>query len=111
MHSSNLKRLALPSQDVLILSSSWNVKSQNKINVEYTISKSHETCPENCQFICKYCKICVHIYSCTCLDNFIKGNMCKHIHHIINFDQAKFTTESSSAIEQNNEENVTNLKK
>ncbi|KAL5245859.1 hypothetical protein ACI65C_013267 [Semiaphis heraclei] len=34
------------------------------------------------------CKICVHLFSCTCYDYTIKNNMCKHIHAVkINDDQ------------------------
>jgi len=29
---------------------------------------------------CEKCKICIHIYHCSCIENVIKANICKHIH-------------------------------
>lgn len=42
--------------------------------------KSDRIC---CPLVCKYCNVCVHSYSCTCTDYFIKNTICKHIHYIV----------------------------
>ena len=39
-----------------------------------------ELCQELCQLICKDCEVCIHMYSCTCLDFLLNYTMCKHIH-------------------------------
>lgn len=38
-----------------------------------------ERTSERCALMCQSC-ICYHSYSCTCIDYFIKSNICKHIH-------------------------------
>ena len=37
-----------------------------------------------CRLICESCGICLHQASCQCYDFLIKGNMCKHIHFVMN---------------------------
>ncbi|CAH1383825.1 unnamed protein product, partial [Tenebrio molitor] len=57
----------------------WNVfSSSNKVRDIYQIQKNVEQC--DCLLICSDCKICIHKYSCSCLDSSIRWNMCKHIH-------------------------------
>ncbi|KAJ8909973.1 hypothetical protein NQ315_008988 [Exocentrus adspersus] len=60
---------------------SWAVKSSSNDN-QYTVTKLNDDCVNDCQLTCKFCKICIHMYSCTCPDNFVKGNLCKHIHAV-----------------------------
>ncbi|GFT61040.1 hypothetical protein NPIL_68131 [Nephila pilipes] len=31
--------------------------------------------------MCKECKQCLHNFTCTCIDNAVQWNMCKHIHY------------------------------
>ncbi|CAL4094979.1 unnamed protein product, partial [Meganyctiphanes norvegica] len=37
-----------------------------------------------CEYVCKYCKICIHMYTCSCreVDQF-PSLICKHIHAVI----------------------------
>nr|XP_023020341.1 uncharacterized protein LOC111508927 [Leptinotarsa decemlineata] len=42
-----------------------------------------------CSLRCKECDICLHKYSCSCLDNSVNWNMCKHIHLVCRFLQNK----------------------
>lgn len=59
---------------------SWVVQSENKKN-EYLVEKAEIDCPfDFCGLKCKECKICIHSYTCTCMDNVINFNICKHIH-------------------------------
>ncbi|XP_065203343.1 uncharacterized protein LOC135833443 [Planococcus citri] len=60
----------------------WSVKSLSK-NVKHSVRKIADSCP--CQQKCLVCKLCVHMYSCTCNDYFISRNLCKHIHGVARF--------------------------
>ena len=33
-----------------------------------------------CKNICRLCKLCYHMYTCTCYEYLIRGNICSHIH-------------------------------
>ena len=57
----------------------WKIKS-GEAKWEYTVTMECEQCQELCQLICKDCEVCIHMYSCTCLDFLINYTMCKHIH-------------------------------
>lgn len=56
----------------------WSVTSET-LDQNYLIKK-HEPC--SCKIICVACKVCIHLFSCTCYDYTIKNNMCKHIHAV-----------------------------
>jgi len=49
------------------------------------IEKINLPCTD-CVLRCEYCKICVHIFKCSCMDNIIYLNICKHIHAIAKVD-------------------------
>ena len=36
--------------------------------------------PCSCKICCSSCDVCVHSYSCTCMDDLIHAKICKHIH-------------------------------
>ena len=57
----------------------WKIKS-GEAKWEYTVTMERELCQELCQLICKHCEVCIHMYSCTCLDFLINYTICKHIH-------------------------------
>ena len=44
----------------------------------YTLSKVTANC--SCELACSSCHVCVHMYSCTCLDFALHTTVCKHIH-------------------------------
>ncbi|XP_022192257.2 uncharacterized protein LOC111050269 [Nilaparvata lugens] len=53
----------------------WSVNSSS-----YVINKCQAICEEpNCS-TCPLCNICIHSFKCTCTENVIKMNICKHIH-------------------------------
>lgn len=57
----------------------WTIKSCSSNNFEmYFINEINSDC--NCDLKCNYCNICIHRYSCSCVDSAIKWVMCKHIH-------------------------------
>lgn len=57
----------------------WLVESLSK-NVKHSVRKKSNDC--SCQQKCLVCKVCVHMYTCSCNDYFISRNLCKHIHAV-----------------------------
>lgn len=60
--------------------------SSDRVNGKYTDSslfytKICESC-NNCELICKSYSVCVHMYSCTCLDFSLHTTVCKRIHMV-----------------------------
>jgi len=69
----------------------WEIKSCSSNNYEtYYISEVYVDC--ECQLICNDCNVCIHRYSCTCIDSAIKWVMCKHIHLVCKFRQQNDAT-------------------
>lgn len=56
------------------------IHSLSNPSQQYYIIKVGETCTHPACLKCKKCKICIHTYHCSCIDNVIKANICKHIH-------------------------------
>ncbi|KAF7271807.1 hypothetical protein GWI33_015353 [Rhynchophorus ferrugineus] len=62
-------------EDIVSVGGGWQVVSTS---TEYYIHEENNAC--KCNLMCSNCGICLHRYSCSCLDSTIKWNMCKHIH-------------------------------
>lgn len=56
------------------------VRSSKDAAHEYVIDKISDDCKHMCELKCRVCKICVHMFQCSCPDNVINYNICKHIH-------------------------------
>jgi len=56
------------------------IHSLSNPSQQYNIIKVGETCTHPACLKCKKCKICIHTYHCSCIDNVIKANICNHIH-------------------------------
>ncbi|XP_075238163.1 uncharacterized protein LOC142334211 [Lycorma delicatula] len=57
----------------------WLVQSSSEAELcVVKKNKDKETCI--CNLVCTECGVCIHRYSCTCVDSNIIGNMCEHIH-------------------------------
>ncbi|KAL5245867.1 hypothetical protein ACI65C_013275 [Semiaphis heraclei] len=56
----------------------WLVKSENDMNVQYKVEKFQSF--DDCALKCEECQICVHSYKCSCMNNTIYLNICKHLH-------------------------------
>ncbi|VEN46173.1 unnamed protein product [Callosobruchus maculatus] len=66
----------------------WLVQSSKCAEQEYIVQKVQENCLiKDCPIKCCKCKICVHIYKCSCMDSVIKFNICKHIHAVTSYSQ------------------------
>ena len=60
-------------------SSQWMVTSSDSTR-QYTICEDMKVCSINCHLQCSICNICVHSFSCNCMDALINHTICKHIH-------------------------------
>jgi hypothetical protein len=80
----------------------WKVLSSS-LKEFYTVKRRNKNC-QNCLLKCHHCKTCFHEYSCSCLDNGIKNNMCKHIHIVAKLEKGQ--TDSDGWIAQVEESNV-----
>ncbi|XP_042911251.1 uncharacterized protein [Parasteatoda tepidariorum] len=95
----------LPKQNVYVHSTTeWHVVSSraglstNSIET-YTVQKE-TAC--NCDIKCPDCNICIHSFSCTCIDYKVKFVICKHIHLVnINFPPSVPSSDSASTSEDN----------
>ena len=67
-------------------SSKWTVVSSDGLH-EYTVFRDAQQCPINCHLRCNSCNICVHSYSCNCMDALVNHTICKHIHLIAGNDK------------------------
>ncbi|XP_065207758.1 uncharacterized protein LOC135836704 [Planococcus citri] len=47
----------------------------------------------NCKMFCSECQTCIHHYLCTCSDNAVEWNMCRHIHAVSQFVNNNETTD------------------
>ncbi|GFY74190.1 uncharacterized protein TNIN_385261 [Trichonephila inaurata madagascariensis] len=58
----------------------WSVSSTRGKDIY--IVKRNVTCSKECTLMCRECNHCLHNFTCTCIDNAVQWNMCKHIHFI-----------------------------
>ena len=68
----------------------WMVCSQNTPNKTYSIVQELKSC--KCFLRCGFCDVCVHMYTCTCMDYSLHSTACKHIHAVHRLDSNKAST-------------------
>ena len=71
----------IPSEILSIGDGIWTVKSASSQQTYYSVEKKLEVC--SCKLRCKDCNVCIHQYSCTCMDFLIHSTICKHIHLVM----------------------------
>ncbi|XP_035230793.1 uncharacterized protein LOC118202716 [Stegodyphus dumicola] len=83
----------------------WSV-SKAVISREITFYdvRIHDPCA--CSIRCDDCNICIHAFSCTCIDYSIRFSICKHIHHVC---QNQVTEVQRSGVTENDEFHSDNL--
>lgn len=80
IHESHKNSLSIPDQiQILEGGKLWKINSSTNPSVQYCITRVGEICYGPC-LKCAVCNICIHTYTCECIDNIIKLNICKHIH-------------------------------
>ena len=65
----------------------WKVSSESQ-NAHYFVSLIDSEC--NCRLRCASCRICVHMYTCSCVDSAVHSTACKHC-HIVHMKSATIT--------------------
>lgn len=78
----------------------WLVKSATLGRGLYTVPLDDTFDCNNCPLSCPICRVCVHQFTCTCVDHQIKGNFCKHVHACVRVSKSDFSL-------PRNEEDVT----
>ncbi len=64
----------------------WHVKFKKKGGNIYEIQlEQQQHCQHNCSIRCRACNICIHQYSCSCMDSLLQATICKHIHLLVRF--------------------------
>lgn len=69
-------------------STQWIVVSSEGTH-EYLVCEETQECPMKCHLKCTDCSICVHSFSCNCMDALINHTICKHIHLVANSRKTK----------------------
>lgn len=97
----NRHRVSLTISSVLesLEENKWKVISND---AEYLIEKKLPA--KCCDLTCEYCNICLHSFTCSCPDFFIRSTICKHIH----FVALKDCTSNTSTEINNNDCDITN---
>ncbi|XP_046983053.1 uncharacterized protein LOC124553204 [Schistocerca americana] len=58
----------------------WEVFSTTGCEVYVVVKNSELETKSKCSLKCSICNISMHFYKCSCLDNILHFNICKHIH-------------------------------
>ncbi|KAL5236531.1 hypothetical protein ACI65C_003941 [Semiaphis heraclei] len=68
----------------------WLVQSATSDKSPYSVTINNTENCIGCPLACPNCHVCVHQFTCTCIDYKIKGNFCKHVHACIRVSNKKF---------------------
>ena len=83
------------SNDSIVKDDNGYIVSSSSSFETYLVQEAVENC--DCQLICVDCKnICIHRYTCTCLDASIKWNMCKHIHLFCQYEFSSIKSDNTN---------------
>ncbi|XP_072033319.1 uncharacterized protein [Amphiura filiformis] len=84
----------------------WKVPSASIDDVVYDVERVYTSCPyDYCRLKCIPCKVCVHMYSCTCPDQEKRELVCKHIHlvcHVSGFEESDDSEGSNESDDESN---------
>ena len=59
----------------------WQINSNNGKDISiYKVQKQNRTAVSCCTIVCNQCHVCIHQFSCTCLDFVVRTTICKHIY-------------------------------
>ena len=65
---------------IMETSDGWHVPSFTDISQMYYVKEQSKCIEKECPLTCIPCVSCIHSFNCTCIDNSVQYNMCKHIH-------------------------------
>ena len=94
----------------------WLVESEDGTRI-YQVKAVPSEGPHDCRLNCFECNVCIHQYSCQCVDHLLYTNICKHIHLLCRFikangckqDQPKIEDEDRKAEKRKEMENLIDL--
>lgn len=69
----------------------WIVQSQSQPEVSYSIQEQQLEC--TCRLMCTTCEACIHMYTCSCIDQALHATVCKHI-HVVHTQKKRLTSET-----------------
>ncbi|GFS44538.1 uncharacterized protein TNIN_447731 [Trichonephila inaurata madagascariensis] len=75
----------------------WSVSSTRGKDIY--IVKRNVTCSKECTLMCRECNHCLHNFTCTCTDNAVQWNMCKHIHFICSKNLNKINSKERPSLD------------
>ena len=80
-HRAALKTCEKGNADIVAIDDyTWRLQSESEPGKWYTVEKSNNDTSCGCHLKCDECNICVHTYSCTCLNAILHNTICKHVH-------------------------------
>ncbi|KAF6215251.1 hypothetical protein GE061_010003 [Apolygus lucorum] len=75
----------VPAVCTIIDASCWAVSSSSQ-DLIYVVNKVEKhKCDSSCVIYCQQCTACLKGYTCSCDDNAISGNICKHLHAVAGY--------------------------
>lgn len=68
---------------IMLEATQWSCPSQSMDDKVYIVKKApHECMGTTCIVKCSLCHVCYNEFTCECLENAIRSNLCKHIHAV-----------------------------
>lgn len=75
---------------IITVAEGWHVPSFTELCEPYELHFVQQVLKKcGCNYSCSECRICIHQFACSCIDNAVEGNMCKHIHLVIRYRDGK----------------------
>lgn len=75
-------------KSITVTEDGWLIPSFNDVSdglcEMFLVRKNETSSCVDCKLVCPSCNICIHNYSCSCLDYSIRFTMCEHIHYLCN---------------------------
>ncbi|RZC42969.1 MULE domain containing protein, partial [Asbolus verrucosus] len=82
----------------------WNVADEDVVTTHVVQKYLEKKC---CNLTCSTCHICIHCFSCTCVDFFVSNAICVHIHYIwMTYFKSIMQNECDDVAEQNCDEEI-----
>ena len=63
--------------------------------VRQALSVPHDS--STCPLLCNECNVCVHTFSCTCLDSALRNTICKHVHAVVRIYSPRLSCETTAS--------------
>ncbi len=90
-----------------ISSNEWKITSQTTPGKMYIVQLENRSCPSSCKLRCVACDVCIHMYTCSCVDSVVHTTICKHIHATCFLENSTNATIANSATENETSEITT----